>query len=134
MDVPNTAVATLSTSDVPIAPRLVPRTRLFANSSSAILWKLLPLETSPMHPYTPLMCCPSSTLSYTIASHVLFTPKWSVTGLVKLVRTGKRETFEMSQAKYDILMCIHLQDPSSKVSFEGCHEPTERTTSSSHLR
>merc|ERR1711953_264195 len=29
-----------------------------------------------------------STLSYTIASHVPFIPKWSVTGLVKLVRTG----------------------------------------------
>merc|ERR1711862_229111 len=112
MDVPNTAVATLSTSDVPIAPRLVPRTRLFANSSSVILWKLLPLETSPTHLYTPLMCCLSSTPSYTIASHVLFTPKWSVTGLVKLVRTG----------------------PLLQVSFEGCHEPTERTTSSSHLR
>ena len=134
MDVPNTAVATSSTSDVPTAPRLVPRTKPFANSSSVILWKRLPLETSLTHPYTPLTCCPSSMLSYTIVSHVLFTPKWSVTGLVKLVRTGKRETFEISQAKYDILMCIHLQDPSSKVSFEGCHEPTERTTSSSHLR
>merc|ERR1712029_959593 len=82
MDVPNTAVATLSTSDVPIAPRLVPRTRLYANSSSVILWKLLPLETSPTHLYTPLMCCLSSTPSYTIASHAIHS---------KVVRNRSRE-------------------------------------------
>ena len=99
MDVPNMAVATSSTSGVPTAPRLVPRTRLFANSSSGILWKLLPSETSPTHLYTPLMCCPSSTPSYTIASLVLFTPKWSVTGLKKLVRIGKLDKIEMSQVK-----------------------------------
>ena len=111
MDVPNTAVATSSTSDVPTAPRLVPRTKPFANSSSVILWKRLPLETSLTHPYTPLTCCPSSMLSYTIVSHVLFTPKWSVTGLVKLVRTGKHDTFGMSKAKYDHVIIYRTPPP-----------------------
>ena len=133
MDVPNTVVAMSSTSGALIAPRLVPKTKLFANSSSVILWKLLPWEISPTPLYIRLMCCPSCTPSCTTASLVLFTPKWSVIGLAKPARTGKLEIHWVFKTKsWNVF--VQFQDSSTKVSFEGCHEPTTGSKSSSHLR
>ena len=83
------AVATPTTSDAPTVPGLAPRIRRSESSSSVTSLRLLLSETSARLQSTPRTSCPSCMLNCTIASPVLYTPRWSGTGPENPAKTGE---------------------------------------------
>lgn len=133
MDVPSTVAAMSSTSVAPTAARLAPRTRLFASLSSVISWKLLLFGIFLMPPCMTPMFYPSSMPSCTIVSLAQFTPRWSGTDPEKQERTGKNG-LRFLLHRFENNDCIFFQNASTKVSFEGEHEPTTRSKGCQILR
>merc|ERR1719213_68601 len=78
----------VSPSGAPTAPRLAPRTRPSASSSSGTSWRPPPLVTSPTTACTLDTPYPNSTPSFTTASLAPSTPRSSGTGQGPLGRTG----------------------------------------------
>jgi len=69
---------------------VAPRTRPSGSSSSVTSSRPPPSETSPRLLSTPVINSLSSMPSFTTASRVLSTPRWSGTGRGRPVRTGEK--------------------------------------------